>query len=121
MDLVSLNAANSSDAFFLAGRGTVMYLREAVGGGVVLGFLGLLAFVNGCSPRIEPKEPPLGHARIQRAASVCREFVVSQKRQPSNVDELKAWAKKLPKTQLTYMGIENLDEPSFRRAISSLM
>ena len=87
-----------------------MYLRNAVGGHVVLGLVGLFAFVSGCSQKIEPQEPPLGYARIQKAASACRQFAASHKRQPSSVDELKAWAKKLPKTQLDYMGIENLDE-----------
>jgi len=87
-----------------------MYLRKVVSGQVVLGLIALFPLMSGCSQSTEPQVPPLGHLRIQKLGSICTQFAVSQRRQPSNVDELKAWAKKLPKEKLDAMGIENIDE-----------
>jgi hypothetical protein len=87
-----------------------MHLRKVVSCPVVLGLVSLFPLVSGCSKPIEPQAVPLAHDRIQKLASICRDFAVSQKRQPANVDELKAWAKKLPKDKLAVLGIENVDE-----------
>lgn len=87
-----------------------MKLRKAVYGQVMLGVAALVPFLNGCSKSEEVGAPPLALSRIQKLASVCREFAVANRRQPANIEELKNWAKKLPQAQQTNLGIENVDE-----------
>jgi hypothetical protein len=70
----------------------------------------LLTLLNGCSQTIEPQVPPVAMARIQRLASICREFAASQKKQAANMDEVKAWAKKLPKDKLDWLKIDDVEE-----------
>ena len=86
-----------------------MYRRRTVSGQVTLS-LALFLSALGCRQSIEPQVPPLGHLRIQKLSSLCQQFAVSQRKPPATIDELKAWAKKLPKEKLDAMGIDNVDE-----------
>lgn len=76
----------------------------------VLGLVVLLSFAFGCGERIEPQPLSLPEARIRNFGKVYREFQTAQHKKPANLEELKTWAKKLPKTRLDELEIADIDE-----------
>jgi hypothetical protein len=84
-----------------------MRRRKVTYGQMVLGLAALFAFVNGCGPTVPYREQPSAEARIQKLASLSSAYAVQQKKKPASIDELKAWAKKLDKTELARLGIED--------------
>jgi hypothetical protein len=105
----SVQAAHYESRLFLLFRGMSMRVRRLVERPIILGMVAF-TLLSGCGRSIEPQVPPAGLSRIQKLATVCREYAVNQKKQPSTVEELKAWAKKQPKSQLTWLGIEDVDQ-----------
>ena len=87
-----------------------MYLRKVISGRGMLWLVGVCSLILGCSKESEPQVPPLGHTRIQKLAAICGQFSVANRKPAANAEELKAWAKKLPKEKLDAMGIDNVDE-----------
>ena len=73
----------------------------------VLGLAAILPLANGCGPSTGYKEQPSAAARIQRLASLCSKYAIRQRKRPTSIEDLKAWAKNLDKTELTQIGLED--------------
>jgi hypothetical protein len=86
-----------------------MYLGSAVCGQAVLGLVALL-LLTGCGQKIEPQTLPVAEARIRKFAAVYHEFGAVQHKKPASMEELRSWAKKLNKTKLAELQIDDVDE-----------
>lgn len=62
---------------------------------------------NGCSKPLEVQEAPLIHTRIRNLASLCTQYAVKHKKKPASIEELKAWLKKLSRSELAELRIED--------------
>jgi hypothetical protein len=83
-----------------------MRLRNLFRGKVILGLV-TITLSDGCSRTLELHEPPLAQARIGKLAGLCSKYVVKQKKKPASVEELKAWVKKLSKSEVDELRIED--------------
>ncbi|SRR5216683_2098132 len=90
-----------------------MHLRKVVCDQAVLGLIALFSLLTGCSQKIEPQPVPPAEARIRKLGSIYHEFGASQHKKPASMDELKAWAKKVSKTKLAEMQIEDAEAVFF--------
>jgi hypothetical protein len=78
--------------------------------GVVLGFgLSIVAGCSGGSGEPESVEKFTADRPIVKALQLYGSFKSAHGRAPNNIDELKAFAKKLPKDRLQTMGITDVD------------
>src|SRR5439155_9574819 len=84
-----------------------MHRRKAFCGPVLMGLFGLIFLVSGCKQGVPYREQPSAEARIQKIGALCNTYAARQRKKPSSIDELKAWLKKLDKTDLAQMGIED--------------
>jgi hypothetical protein len=76
---------------------------------MLLELAALLALVNGCGPTVPYREQPAAEARIQKLAGLCSTYAVRNKKSPASIEELKAWVKKLNRTEFARLGIEDPD------------
>jgi hypothetical protein len=86
-----------------------MHFRNVVCGQAVLGPFVLFCLLTGCGQKIEPQPLPAAEAVIRKLGSLYHDFGATQHKKPANMEELKAWAKKLPKTRLADLGIEDVE------------
>ena len=87
-----------------------MHFRNVVCGQAALGLFAVLPLLTGCGQKIEPQPLPPAEARVRKLGTIYHEFITAQHgKKPANMEELKAWAKKLSKTRLGEMGIEDVD------------
>ena len=87
-----------------------MHLQGAIGGKALLGTVALVLLVSGCGQKIEPQPISPGEARIRKFGMLYHEYSAVVHKKPANLEELKAWAKKLSKTRLTEMEIQDIEE-----------
>jgi len=87
-----------------------MHFRKMVCGQAVLGLLVLFPLLAGCGQKIEPQTPPLVETRIRKLNSFYQAFSTTNNKKPASAEELKTWAKKLSKTKLAEMQVEDVDE-----------
>jgi hypothetical protein len=92
---------------FLGFKGTPMHRRKVFCCQVGMGLAVLIPLVSGCRQGVPYREQPSAEARVQKLAALCSAYAVQQKRKPASIDELKAWAKKLDKTEQARLGIED--------------
>jgi hypothetical protein len=81
---------------------------KVVGGRLVVGLAALVPVLSGCGPRLPDREPVPARTKILKFASLCTAYTASQKKKPSNIEELKSWAKTLNKSELERFGIDDL-------------
>jgi hypothetical protein len=86
-----------------------MHFRKVVCGQARLGLFAVFLLLTGCSQKIEPQPLPLAEAVIRKLGSLYHDFGTTQHKKPANMEELKTWAKKLPKTRLAELGIEDAE------------
>jgi hypothetical protein len=92
---------------FLAFKGMAMHRRKVFSGQAVIGLVALTFLANGCRQGVPDREQPSAEARIQKLAGLSSSYAAKQRKKPASIDELKAWAKKLDKTELAQMRIED--------------
>ena len=88
--------------------GIRMQWRNTVDGRLMPALAVLVAFLGGCNQGLPYREQPPAAARIQKFAALCNNYARQQKKKPSSMEDLKAWAKTLKKSDLERLGIEDL-------------
>ena len=68
-----------------------------------------MAMAHGCSKPLEVQEAPLIHTRIRNLASLCGTYAARHKKRPANIEELKAWVKKMSQAERSELRIEDPD------------
>jgi hypothetical protein len=89
--------------------GIRMQWRKLIAGRLMLGLAVLVAFLSGCNRGLPYREQPPAAARIQKFAALCNSYARQQRKKPSSMGDLKAFAKTLKKSDLEHMGIDDLE------------
>jgi hypothetical protein len=82
-------------------------MRHLTGAGMLLGPVFVIALAGGCGPTVPYREQPSAEARIQKLAALCSTYALRQKKKPSSIEDLRDWAKRLDKTELARLGLED--------------
>jgi hypothetical protein len=85
-----------------------MFRRNARFGQVVLWLAVLSPLLSGCGPHLPDQAPVPAKDKILKFASICTAYTASHRKKPSSIEELKAWAKSLKKSELEGYGIDDL-------------
>lgn len=87
-----------------------MHVRTGILGQAVLGVALLFPLLTGCRQQEEPRQPPLVEVRIRQLNSLYNAFGAIHHKKPANMEELRGWAKKLSKTKLAELRVDDVDE-----------